>query len=36
MTPMSVIQEEIEQFVSNVINKQSRRKRRRANGEVAG
>lgn len=34
MTPMSVIQEEIEQFVSNVINKQGRRKRRRANGEA--
>jgi benzoyl-CoA reductase/2-hydroxyglutaryl-CoA dehydratase subunit BcrC/BadD/HgdB len=36
MTPMSVIQEEIEQFVSNVINKQGRRKRRRAGGEATG
>ena len=32
MTPMSVIQEEIEQFVNNVINKSSRRKRRKITG----
>lgn len=32
MTPMSVIQEEVEQFVNNVINKSGRRRRRRATG----
>lgn len=35
MTPMKVIQEEIEQFVNNVINKGSRRKRRRVTTGVA-
>ncbi len=32
MTPMSVIQEEVDQFVNNVINKRGRRKRRRTAG----
>ncbi len=32
MTPMSVIQEEVEQFVNNVINKSNRRRRRRSTG----
>jgi benzoyl-CoA reductase/2-hydroxyglutaryl-CoA dehydratase subunit BcrC/BadD/HgdB len=34
MTPMSVIQEEIEQFVNNVINKRGRRTRRRRSSEI--
>lgn len=34
MTPMSVIQEEVEQFVNNVINKGSRRRRPRAKNTI--
>ena len=34
MTPMSVIQEEVEQFVNNVINKSSRRRRPRAKNTI--